>query len=200
MGFASEYGTLKALHSGKVMDITAGSRDNGARLRQWSILDDHPNQQFKFERLDDGFYRIRVQHTNKVLDVFEGAVDLGAAVVQWDWHAVTISDSHARIWAAPSGSRPSTPSSSLMSPKVQTATEHKSSSGKRRAGRTSCGGTYVCCQRSSKSPLLRPTSSPSQPCGSVTGVISAPQVQRYAALALGQWHSDSTRSRHPQSS
>ena len=55
-------------------------------LQQWQQLADHPNQRFRFERLDDGYYRIRVMHTNRILDVSMGSPDNGAAIVQWDWH------------------------------------------------------------------------------------------------------------------
>jgi hypothetical protein len=79
-------GNGDARHSGKVMDIAGGSWDSGAPLQQWQVLADHPNQRLRFERLNDGFYLIRVMHINKVLDIAGGSAESGAGVVQWDWH------------------------------------------------------------------------------------------------------------------
>jgi hypothetical protein len=86
MPISNAWGTVTALHSGKIMDIAGVSRDSGAVLQQWQFLPNQPNQRFRFERLNDGFYRIRVRHTNKVLDVAGGSGDNGAGIVQWDWH------------------------------------------------------------------------------------------------------------------
>jgi Ricin-type beta-trefoil lectin domain-like len=88
MPISNVWGMVTARHSGKIMDIdiAGGSRDSGAVLQQWQILPDQPNQRFRFERLSNGLYLIRVQHTNKVLDVAGASRDSGAAVVQWDWH------------------------------------------------------------------------------------------------------------------
>ena|SRR6478672_549730 len=59
------WGIRTARHSGKIMDIAGGSFEPGAPLRQWEPLPEHPNQRFRFERLNNGYYRIRVMRTNK---------------------------------------------------------------------------------------------------------------------------------------
>ena len=77
---------VTARHSEKIIDIAAASRDPGARLQQWQVVANQPNQRFRFERLNDGFHLIRVMHTNLVLDVDRGLSDSGAVIVQWPWH------------------------------------------------------------------------------------------------------------------
>jgi hypothetical protein len=45
----------------------------------------HPNQEFSFERLDDGYYRIRVRHSGKVVDIAQASTDDGDPLIQYDW-------------------------------------------------------------------------------------------------------------------
>jgi hypothetical protein len=83
--FNGEWRSLRAAHSGKVLDVTGGSTSAGTRLEQWTQIANHPNQQFTFHRLEDGYYRILVRHSGKVLDIAQASMDDGAALLQYDW-------------------------------------------------------------------------------------------------------------------
>ena len=78
-------GTYKitALHSGKVMDVSAISRDNGAVLHQWTYYGT-PNQQFIVVPADNGFYKLIAKHSGKVVEVAGFSTALEANVQQWD--------------------------------------------------------------------------------------------------------------------
>jgi len=83
--FGGEWRSLRAAHSFKVLDVTGGSTSVGTRLEQWTQLANHPNQQFTFEPLDDGYYRIVARHSGKVLDIEQASMDDGAPLIQYDW-------------------------------------------------------------------------------------------------------------------
>lgn len=68
MAISDAWSMVTARHSGKILDITGASLASGAAAHQWQILRDAANQRFRFERLGDGHFCIRVRHTNKVLD------------------------------------------------------------------------------------------------------------------------------------
>jgi hypothetical protein len=76
---------LLAMHSGRALDIMSSSQGNGGELIQWD-WHDGLNQRFRFDPLDDGYYRISPQHSGKVLDVAEASTAAGARIIQWDWH------------------------------------------------------------------------------------------------------------------
>lgn len=75
---------IVAEHSGKVLDVSGGSLENGAPVIQW---DWHggPNQLFNLERVPGG-YLFRVLHSKKVLDVRGASQNQGTQLVQWDFH------------------------------------------------------------------------------------------------------------------
>ena len=79
---------MTSQHSGKVFDIAGGpvATGGGVILQRGHVLDDAPNQPFRFEHLPDGSYRIGVLHSNKALDASGGPTDNGAGLVRWDWH------------------------------------------------------------------------------------------------------------------
>jgi hypothetical protein len=75
---------LFARHSGKVLDVSGISPDNGAPVIQW----DHwggDNQRWRLEAVGDGYVRAVAQHSGKVLDVSGISTDNGAPLIQWDW-------------------------------------------------------------------------------------------------------------------
>ncbi|SFD19334.1 RICIN domain-containing protein, partial [Streptomyces aidingensis] len=74
---------LENRHSGKVLDVSDRSQDNGAGLIQYAN-NGGTHQQFRFLDSGDGYYRIQARHSNKVLDVYEWNADNGAQIVQWD--------------------------------------------------------------------------------------------------------------------
>ncbi|WP_328971941.1 RICIN domain-containing protein [Streptomyces sp. NBC_00239] len=77
------YLRLESVSSGKCLNVTGASWDNGAQVIQWDC-GDTPNNNWSFEKLPSGWYQIRAQHSGKCLDV-EGAVwGNGAPVIQWD--------------------------------------------------------------------------------------------------------------------
>src|SRR5688572_10630588 len=78
-------GAVSVRHSGRVLDVEGGSRDNGAPLVQWGYHGGG-HRLFWLEPLDDGFYRLVAQHSGKVLDVEGGSTENGTRIIQWDLH------------------------------------------------------------------------------------------------------------------
>jgi hypothetical protein len=83
--FNGAYGTIRAQHSGKVLDIAQASTDDGAALIQyeWKGTD---NQRFAVDDVGGGRFVIRAKHSGLVLDVAGASLDDGAAVTQWGRH------------------------------------------------------------------------------------------------------------------
>jgi hypothetical protein len=76
--------TIRAKHSGKVLDVEGVSTANGAKIQQWDYLGGN-NQEWKLESVGDGYYRIVAQHSGKVLDVEGVSTANGAKIQQWDY-------------------------------------------------------------------------------------------------------------------
>jgi pectinesterase len=68
--------------SGKAMDVSARSTEDGAQLVQYAA-GTGTNQQFQFVATGDGAYRLKARHSGKVLDVFEWNAADGAQIRQW---------------------------------------------------------------------------------------------------------------------
>lgn len=104
------YYEIVARHTGKCLDVSAVSYDNGAAVHQWDCVGG-ANQQWQLVNNGDGYYRIVARHSGKALDVSGGLFDNGAAVVQWDyvgaanqqWQLVNNGDGYYRILARHSG-------------------------------------------------------------------------------------------------
>ncbi|MBK8971270.1 MAG: RICIN domain-containing protein [Hahellaceae bacterium] len=77
---------ISAEHSGKCLDVTEWSTQNGTGLQQWSC-DSGANQRFELESQGNGFYRIRSVHSGKCVDVAERSNNNGALIQQWDCHS-----------------------------------------------------------------------------------------------------------------
>jgi hypothetical protein len=75
---------LFARHSGKVLDVSGISPDNGAPVIQWDWWGGD-NQRWRLEAIGDGYVRAVAQHSGKVLDVSGISPDNGAPLIQWDW-------------------------------------------------------------------------------------------------------------------
>lgn len=75
---------LTARHNGQVLDVLNAGRDNQADvfIHPWT---GGAHQQWKFENLGDGSYRLIAMHSGKVLDVNFNTANQ-ANVVQHDWH------------------------------------------------------------------------------------------------------------------
>lgn len=76
---------LMNYHSGKALNVTAGSLDNSAVVEQYGY-DSWTSQKWTFEEVEDGYYRIVNKNSGKVLDVNELSVEAGAACIQYDYN------------------------------------------------------------------------------------------------------------------
>ena len=78
-------GTYKLLNmlSGKALDVSGGSLENGARVQQWTD-NGTSAQQWNFERVSDGSFKIKNVGSGKVLDMSAASSENGAALTQWD--------------------------------------------------------------------------------------------------------------------
>jgi len=79
------FGIVNSMESGKVLDVSKGSPDAGARIVQW---DWHggDNQRFAIEDLGNAAFVIRAKHSGRVLDLVKASHNDGAMIVQWDGH------------------------------------------------------------------------------------------------------------------
>ena len=71
--------------SGKVLDINGVSRDNGARLIQWSWTGGN-NQRFRAINVGRDVFKLKALHSDKVIDVDGGSTANDAIIHQWDDH------------------------------------------------------------------------------------------------------------------
>ncbi len=96
--------------TGKVLDITAGSGNNGTLIQQYA-LDGFAQQQWQFIPSASGSYEIRNWGTGKVLDVTADSLVNGALIQEWDylgggnqqWELVPVDDVHYKIVNSLSG-------------------------------------------------------------------------------------------------
>lgn len=80
--------TLQNRHSGLNMDVVGGpngSSADGVNIQQWNVSNT-TNQQFNFEHLGDGVYKITAVHSGKCIDVNGISKDNGANVQQWTYY------------------------------------------------------------------------------------------------------------------
>jgi beta-glucanase (GH16 family) len=84
---------LEAKHSGKALDVSAGSTADGANVQQWT-KNGSAAQQWRFEAVPGGaggaggaggYYVIRAKCSDKALDVANGSTAEGANVQQWGY-------------------------------------------------------------------------------------------------------------------
>lgn len=72
------------VNSGKLLDVSGGSTENGATVLQWQDTG-AANQHWKFVKLSDGSYKIENVNSGKALDVERASLEDGASVHQWDF-------------------------------------------------------------------------------------------------------------------
>lgn len=72
---------ISAEHSGKCVDVSGPSLDNGAKVHQWSCHGG-TNQQWRVTSTD-GAYRLQAVHSGKCLDVTEWSTQNGTGLQQW---------------------------------------------------------------------------------------------------------------------
>jgi hypothetical protein len=80
----SAFRTIRAKHSGKVLDVEGVSMANGADIQQYDWLGGD-NQRWEVQHVGDGYYRIVAKHSRKVLDVRGVSPANGAQIQQYDW-------------------------------------------------------------------------------------------------------------------
>ncbi|MDQ6909676.1 MAG: RICIN domain-containing protein [Actinomycetota bacterium] len=99
---AAGYSAVKvyAVHSGKSLDVNNGSQANGAPVIQWTPHTGF-NQQWSFQPVADGIYRIINVNSGKALDVERGSTADGARIIQWSPHGGA--NQQWRLKLAPSG-------------------------------------------------------------------------------------------------
>jgi pimeloyl-ACP methyl ester carboxylesterase len=76
---------IEAEHSGKIMEVSGASEQEGANVRQWETLD-LLNQAWQISKAQEGGFRIIVQHTGKVLTANNEGTEQYTTLVQEDWH------------------------------------------------------------------------------------------------------------------
>jgi hypothetical protein len=77
--------TIRNQGSGKVVDVSGASVDDGAAIIQWPGRDG-ANQRWTFSWQGNG-YKIAAFHSGKVLDVSGASTNDGGAVIQWPFHS-----------------------------------------------------------------------------------------------------------------
>ena len=73
---------LVARHSGKCLDVSGVSMDDGAPVIQWTC-NGGLNQRWTLQPATDGYYNLVAGHSGKLLDVSGVSTDDGARVIQW---------------------------------------------------------------------------------------------------------------------
>ncbi|MBR6874395.1 MAG: family 16 glycosylhydrolase [Ruminococcus sp.] len=77
--------SIKSVNSGKALDVSWGSKDNGANVLQYTYKG-YENQKWYLERQSDGYYVIKSANSGKVLDVANASRDDGANVQQCQYY------------------------------------------------------------------------------------------------------------------
>ncbi|MBR2786615.1 MAG: RICIN domain-containing protein [Clostridia bacterium] len=83
LSIAEGYYIIKGVGSGKYLDVTDESKENGAQLQIWDKFAYHQNQVFYLAPAGN-YYRIISCNSNKVIEVRDSRMDNGAPVAQWD--------------------------------------------------------------------------------------------------------------------
>ncbi len=111
-GIGSGYYTLKARHSGKVLDVSGESTDEGAAIIQYALKSPLTgNQVWQIEPAGEGYYTLTATHSGKVLDVPGGSTDEETAVIQYQangglnqqWQIELTTDGYYKLTARHSG-------------------------------------------------------------------------------------------------
>lgn len=76
---------IKSVNSGKALDVSWGSKDNGANVLQYTYHG-YQNQKWYLEKQSNGYYVIKCANSGKVLDVAWGSKDDGANVQQCEYY------------------------------------------------------------------------------------------------------------------
>lgn len=87
-------------NSNLYMDVSGGppSTGDGVNVHQWSLTQ-NTNQQFLFEHIGDGAYKITAMHSGKALEINSGGKENGINVQQWSYFGFN----NQQFIAAPTG-------------------------------------------------------------------------------------------------
>jgi cytochrome c peroxidase len=99
---------VKAVHSGKCMEVAGAGTANGSNVQQWSCVPNAKHHQWQFTAIGDGYYKITNVNSGKALDVAGISWADGANIYQWDylngsnqkWKPVPQSDGSYQLVAA----------------------------------------------------------------------------------------------------
>ncbi len=111
-GFSGYY-TIRARHSGKVLDVPGASLEDGAALIQYQAsLPVSGNQSWLLEATPDGYYFIKARHSGKALDVPAASQADGTRIIQYapyaqaanqQWKIEPVADGYYKLVARHSG-------------------------------------------------------------------------------------------------
>ncbi len=76
---------IKSKNSGKALDVSWGSKDNGANVLQYQYCG-YNNQKWYIESVGNGYYAIKCANSGKCLEVSGASTSDGANVQQWDYY------------------------------------------------------------------------------------------------------------------
>lgn len=78
---------IRSKNSNLVMDVFNQGQLKGVNIIQWPEQTGQTNQQWKFEILDNGYYKITsILNPTFSLDVYNSGANLGNRVIQWPYH------------------------------------------------------------------------------------------------------------------
>lgn len=86
------YTIRNSSNSSKVLDVSGGGTNNGAKIQLYQSNETSP-QRFEIFYVGSGYYRILAEHSGKSLDIVYGSALSGASVQQYDWN-----NSEAQLW------------------------------------------------------------------------------------------------------
>ena len=97
-------------HSGKALDVSWGSADNGANILQYTYCG-YPNQKWNLIKLDNSNYTIKSVATGKVVEVEGKSTTNGGNIIQWEnnyepnqqWQIEPVGDGYYKIINVNSG-------------------------------------------------------------------------------------------------
>ena len=82
------YYRIQHVGSGKYVDVSEVSMNNGAILHIWDRAEGNQNQIFKISRNSNGTYTIIANHSKKAIEVRNSSMDDWGEVAQWDYAGI----------------------------------------------------------------------------------------------------------------
>jgi hypothetical protein len=86
-GNCGDVRSITSVHSGRAVDVSGVSQNNGANIHQWTY-GGGDNQRWEFvPQVVGGGFQLRALHSGKCLDIAGPSMANGANVHQWDCHS-----------------------------------------------------------------------------------------------------------------